>query len=100
MREPFHSTWQLVKVPLRIAAGVLMILVGIVGLLLPILPGWVFIFLGLLRALPSAARLKKNATAETPFAARGLMVLGGITLKRGADCAVVDGAVAFTLEPK
>jgi len=54
----------------------------------------------LLRPLPADARLKKNATAETPFAARGLMVLGGITLKRGADCAVVDGAVAFTLEPK
>jgi len=53
----------------------------------------------LLTPLASDARMRKNKEAETTFAARGLMTLEGLTLKRGADGAVVDGAVAFTLEP-
>jgi len=53
----------------------------------------------LLKPVASDARLRKNKEAETTFAARGLMTLEGLTLKRGADGAVVDGAVAFTLEP-
>jgi uncharacterized membrane protein YbaN (DUF454 family) len=33
---------------LRIIGGVLLILVGIVGLILPVMPGWVFIIPGLM----------------------------------------------------
>lgn len=33
--------------PFRIAAGVGLILIGIVGLILPVMPGWVFIIPGL-----------------------------------------------------
>jgi len=54
----------------------------------------------LLKPLPADTRLKKNAETDATFPARGLMVLDGITLKRGADGAVLDGAVAFTLEAK
>jgi uncharacterized membrane protein YbaN (DUF454 family) len=33
--------------PLRITAGVALVLIGIVGLILPVMPGWVFIIPGL-----------------------------------------------------
>ncbi|MCX6620770.1 MAG: hypothetical protein NTY38_06765 [Acidobacteria bacterium] len=32
---------------LRLATGILLVLVGIIGLLLPIMPGWVFLIPGL-----------------------------------------------------
>jgi uncharacterized membrane protein YbaN (DUF454 family) len=37
-----------VKAVLRIGFGILLIIVGIIGLILPIMPGWVFIIPGLM----------------------------------------------------
>jgi len=37
-----------VRRTLRIAAGIGLVLLGIVGLILPIMPGWVFVIPGLL----------------------------------------------------
>ncbi len=46
---------------LFVFAGIVLILIGVIGLILPILPGWVFIFLGLSLIAPAfAARLKRR----------------------------------------
>lgn len=63
---------------LEVAAGVGLILVGIVGLILPIMPGWVFIIPGLLilgRHFHWANRLvewakKKAGEAKSKFESR------------------------------
>ena len=42
-------------------AGIFLILIGIVGWLLPVVPGWAFIFIGLSFIAPAfAARLKRR----------------------------------------
>lgn len=33
---------------LRIIVGIIMVIIGIIGLIMPILPGWLFIILGLI----------------------------------------------------
>ena len=40
--------WWAVRFPLRVAAGIFLVLLGIVGLILPIMPGWIFLIPGLL----------------------------------------------------
>lgn len=55
------------KKPLQIAAGVGLILIGIVGLILPVMPGWVFIIPGLVMLaehFPSVRRLVDWAKAK------------------------------------
>lgn len=67
----------------RIATGVVLVLIGILGLLLPILPGWVFLIPGLvilaeyspaIRKVLAWAKAKagmedkKNLTGEEPQA--------------------------------
>jgi len=47
MKKTFQKFWLGVPLPFRIIAGVLLILVGIVGLMLPVMPGWIFIFPGI-----------------------------------------------------
>lgn len=45
---------------LKITGGILLILIGLVGLIMPIMPGWVFIIPGLMMLaeyFPSARRL-------------------------------------------
>ena len=48
------------KKGLRIAGGILLILIGLVGLILPVMPGWAFIIPGLIilaEYFPAAKRL-------------------------------------------
>ena len=52
MNANLRAIWQVAKTPLRIATGVVLILVGIVGLILPVMPGWVFIFPGVAMLAP------------------------------------------------
>ena len=47
MKKTFHNLWVILRRPLQILAGILLILVGIVGLILPVMPGWIFIFPGI-----------------------------------------------------
>ena len=42
---PPHTGWRAI---IRIVSGVALLLVGVVGLILPIMPGWVFIIPGLM----------------------------------------------------
>jgi uncharacterized membrane protein YbaN (DUF454 family) len=51
---------------LRLVAGVLLILVGVLGLALPILPGWAFIALGIVVLAPNSriAKWLKRAGAR------------------------------------
>lgn len=60
---------------LRIGAGIALILVGIVGLILPIMPGWIFIIPGLViladyfrpvRRLVDWAKAKYEAAKNKP----------------------------------
>lgn len=44
---------------LRIATGVGLVLVGIVGLIMPIMPGWVFIIPGLMILADYSPRIKR-----------------------------------------
>jgi len=53
----------------------------------------------LLKPLAAGTTLRKKKDGDT-FAGDGLFVLDGIRLKKGADLAILDGAVAFTLTPK
>ena len=43
----------------RIAAGVGLILIGIVGLILPVMPGWVFIIPGLVILADHSPRIRR-----------------------------------------
>ncbi|MFO8013965.1 MAG: hypothetical protein R6X20_11760 [Phycisphaerae bacterium] len=52
MKRTLRQLWQVVKTPFRLTAGALLTLLGLLGLLLPILPGWIFIFPGLALLLP------------------------------------------------
>jgi UPF0716 family protein affecting phage T7 exclusion len=52
MKRTLRQVWQVMKTPFRLTAGALLTLLGILGLLLPILPGWIFIFPGLALLLP------------------------------------------------
>jgi uncharacterized protein YqgC (DUF456 family) len=48
------------KKPLKITAGLALIAIGLIGLLVPIMPGWVFIISGLIMLadyFPSVRRL-------------------------------------------
>ena len=52
---------------LRITAGILLIIVGIIGLILPVMPGWVFIIPGLAMLgeyFPPIRRLNEWAKAK------------------------------------
>ena len=52
---------------LRIGAGTILLLIGLAGLLLPILPGWILIFVGLSLLgvrIPYADRLLKYAQGK------------------------------------
>jgi len=53
----------------------------------------------LLKPLAAGTTLRKKKDGDT-FAGDGLFVLDGIPLKKGADLAILDGAVGFTLSPK
>lgn len=53
MKHTLGQLWLLAKHPLRIALGVFLILLGIAGLILPIMPGWILIFPGLALAAPN-----------------------------------------------
>ena len=53
----------------------------------------------LLKPLVAGTTLRKKKDGDT-FAGDGLFVLDGIRLKKGADLAILDGAVAFTLTAK
>jgi uncharacterized membrane protein YbaN (DUF454 family) len=44
---------------LRISAGVGLVLIGIVGLILPVMPGWVFIIPGLVILAEYSPRIKR-----------------------------------------
>jgi len=52
MNEKLRHAWHIAKTPLRIALGAVLVLVGILGLVLPIMPGWIFIFPGLALLMP------------------------------------------------
>jgi len=52
MKRTLRQLWQVAKTPLRLTLGLMLMLVGILGLLLPILPGWIFIFPGLALLVP------------------------------------------------
>ena len=61
---PPQTGWRAI---LRMAAGIGLLLVGIVGLILPIMPGWVFIIPGLMILsdyFPPAKRLLDWAKAK------------------------------------
>ena len=47
------------KKVLRISAGIGLVLIGIVGLILPIMPGWVFIIPGLVILADHSPRIKR-----------------------------------------
>jgi uncharacterized membrane protein YbaN (DUF454 family) len=47
------------KKVLRIAAGVGLVLIGIVGLILPVMPGWVFIIPGLVILADHSPRIRR-----------------------------------------
>jgi len=47
VKKVLRHAWRAVKAPVRVAVGVVLILVGAVGLVLPVMPGWVFIIPGL-----------------------------------------------------
>jgi len=49
-----RTAWKTVLLVLRIVAGVALILAGIAGIFLPILPGWVLIALGIVLVAPNA----------------------------------------------
>ena len=54
------QTWKIVLMVLRIIAGSLLVLLGLVGLAAPILPGWLFIIPGVLllaKDVPPVRRL-------------------------------------------
>ena len=53
----------------------------------------------LLKPLPAGTTLRKKKDGDT-FVGDGLFVLDGIRLKKGADLAILDGAVDFTLTAK
>lgn len=44
---------------LRIGGGVLLVLIGIVGLIMPVMPGWVFIIPGLVILAEYSTRIKR-----------------------------------------
>ncbi len=50
MGKALRHAWRAVKAPVRVAVGVVLILVGAVGLVLPVMPGWVFIIPGVAMA--------------------------------------------------
>ncbi len=52
LNETLHQAWRTAKRPFRIALGALLLLVGLLGLVLPIMPGWIFIFPGLALMVP------------------------------------------------
>jgi hypothetical protein len=52
--RPKRTAWSKLGRVLRFAAGVTAILAGILGLVLPIVPGWVLIFLGVAVLAPNA----------------------------------------------
>lgn len=52
IRWAFHRFWQTIRIPLRLAGGTLLVLVGVAGVILPILPGWIFIIAGLTILFP------------------------------------------------
>ena len=55
--------------PVRVFGGILLVLIGIAGLILPIMPGWVFIIPGLLILadhFPAVHRLVVWAKSKAP----------------------------------
>lgn len=66
MMEVFRISMMIRKV-LRIAGGLLLVLIGIAGILLPIMPGWVFLIPGLVilsEYFPPVKRLLDWAKAK------------------------------------
>jgi len=47
MKKTLGYVWRIVKAPVRIAVGLVLVVVGIAGLVLPIMPGWIFLIPGL-----------------------------------------------------
>jgi hypothetical protein len=63
-QSPPPQGWRAV---LRIAAGIGLLIIGIIGLILPVMPGWVFIIPGLMMIadyFPPARRLLDWAKAK------------------------------------
>lgn len=54
---------RLLKTLLRISAGVVLVVVGLIGLLLPILPGWPFLIPGVM-LLIADTRLKRKLVSK------------------------------------
>ena len=49
-----RTLWKMIRRPLRMGAGVALVLVGLAGLILPILPGWVFLVPGITILFPGS----------------------------------------------
>lgn len=76
MKKTLRHIWRIVKAPIRIAVGAVLVLVGILGLILPIMPGWIFIIPGLALAtsgtpLGDWLRAKARALKARVKAGRG-----------------------------
>ncbi len=52
MKHTLREIWLLAKRPLRYVAGGLLVLIGLIGLVMPIMPGWVLLIPGLTLLLP------------------------------------------------
>jgi len=50
VKKVLRHAWRAVKAPFRVAVGVVLILIGVVGLVLPVMPGWIFIIPGVAMA--------------------------------------------------
>jgi hypothetical protein len=53
MKRTLRQLWQLMKKPLRIVLAILMILIGVLGWIFPILPGWAFFVPGVVLLAPN-----------------------------------------------
>src|SRR5262249_43612500 len=77
LTRPAASRW---RRPAIIGAGLLLVLLGIPGIVLPILPGWLLIAIGLIvlsRQVKSARRLVEWLRRRSPSLDRGLVATEG-----------------------
>ena len=54
MKNALQILWVILRRPLQIVAGILLILLGIIGLILPVMPGWIFFPPGIYLIGPSS----------------------------------------------
>lgn len=85
---------QLVRVA-RIAAGVLFLILGVIGSLLPVLQGWLFFLFALIAFFPEHPRVAgilAKAEPKMPRLVRGLRKLGiGITVDESERSTEAEG---------